>query len=795
GALPFNESLAVSLQLAQALEEAHEKGIVHRDLKPQNVKASFEGKVKVLDFGLAKAMDPAAGSAASAADLARSPTLMQSPTLTAAHGTQLGVILGTAAYMAPEQAKGFPVDKRADIWAFGVVMFEMLAGRSLFAGDTVTDTLAGVLKTEIDFAALPASTPPAIRRLLRRCLERNPKNRLHDIADARIVLEELLSGGAAVEAAQSAAPPPPAPSIRRLAPWALLLVALGAGAGWLAKGSASQPGESTSKPTLRRLTDLPGLENHPDLSPDGKQLVYTSAASGNLDLYVMRVDGGRAINITAGSPADDEQAAFSPDGEQIAFRSSRDGGGLFVMGATGESVRRVTDVGFDPAWSPDGRRIVYSTEAVLDPYARNSVAALWIVELATGERRQLTTADAVQPAWSPDGKWIAYWANSAGQRDLWIVAAAGGEPIAVTADLATDWSPEWSPDGRWLHFSSDRAGGMNLFRIPIDPATGGAAGAPEQRTTSAVPFGWVRSSADGRRTVVAAYEATAVLDLYRLGTGPNPEVRPLRTLRPRTLHWCRLSPDAEWFACSTIGTPEDIVLLRSDGSELRRLTDDIHKDRNFSWAPDGSRLFFQSTRSGAWSHWTIRPDGSELRQIYESSQTSNEAAWSADSRKLTIGVVGRGLIDLAADRLTKQGEREATPLPAGMADFTPSAWSPSGELLGGTEVDAAQRALSVGALDPSRGVYLRNRMPMAGNGFWRFAGWLPDSRRFVALGDGQVALVDVESGDFRPLLSIRYVENMAVDLAPDGSTLVVETPSTDGDIWLLASDAGPGADP
>src|SRR6185436_8525707 len=137
----------------------HEKGIVHRDLKPQNIKASVEGKVKVLDFGLAKAMDPAAGSAASAADLGRSPTLLNSPTLTAVHGTQLGVILGTAAYMAPEQAKGFPIDKRADIWAFGVVLYEMLVGGSLFAGDTVTDTLAGVLKTEIDFSKLPASLP------------------------------------------------------------------------------------------------------------------------------------------------------------------------------------------------------------------------------------------------------------------------------------------------------------------------------------------------------------------------------------------------------------------------------------------------------------------------------------------------------------------------------------------------------------------------------------------------------------------------------------------------------------
>ncbi len=158
GPLSLEECLSIARQIAEALEEAHSKGIVHRDLKPQNVKAPVDGKVKVLDFGLAKAMDPPGAS--SAADLARSPTIMNSPTMTAAHGTQLGVILGTAAYMSPEQARGGAVDKRADIWAFGVVLFEMLSGRSLFASDTVSDTLAGVLKTEVDFATLPEAHAP-----------------------------------------------------------------------------------------------------------------------------------------------------------------------------------------------------------------------------------------------------------------------------------------------------------------------------------------------------------------------------------------------------------------------------------------------------------------------------------------------------------------------------------------------------------------------------------------------------------------------------------------------------------
>ena len=214
GPLPPDEAIAIAKQIADALEGAHEKGIVHRDLKPQNIKASTDGKVKVLDFGLAKAMDPVtSASAGSGGQTARSPTLMNSPTLTAA-GTQLGVILGTAAYMSPEQARGMAVDKRADIWAFGVLFFEMLSGKRLFAGDTITDTLAAVLRADIDWSALPADTPPAVRRLLARCLERNPKNRLHDVADARIVIDEVLSGRS-----EPVAPAARAPA-RCSAPWA-----------------------------------------------------------------------------------------------------------------------------------------------------------------------------------------------------------------------------------------------------------------------------------------------------------------------------------------------------------------------------------------------------------------------------------------------------------------------------------------------------------------------------------------------------------------------------------------------
>ncbi len=408
GAFSITESLSTALQIAQALEEAHEKGIVHRDLKPQNVKASTEGKVKVLDFGLAKAMD-AGAAAASAADLARSPTLMQSPTLTAAHGTQLGVILGTAAYMAPEQARGAAVDKRADIWAFGVVLYEMLVGRSLFAGDTVTDTLAGVLKTEIDFAKVLPGVPPAIRQLLRRCLERNPKNRLHDIADARIVLEERLAGRGEEQRGRRVARRRGGgtrPAWRRALPWAIAALGLAAALLSTFAGRSRAPesplfvdlgtpaderfqfqgdfgapvvlsrdgttiafgavgADSTTQLWVRSLATgeekrLDGTEGAtaPFFSFDGRTLGYFV----NAKLMAVALAGGRpyeladAPNGRGGTWAEDGTIVFAPD-----FRS-----GLFRVPASGGAPVPLTTVDLArhsthrwPALTPDGRAFVY----------------------------------------------------------------------------------------------------------------------------------------------------------------------------------------------------------------------------------------------------------------------------------------------------------------------------------------------------------------------------------------------------------------------------------------------------
>jgi Tol biopolymer transport system component len=425
GSLSIDESLSIARQIAEALEEAHEKGIIHRDLKPQNVKASIEGKVKVLDFGLAKAMEPAgAASGGAAGGGAVGGQLTHSPTLTSpALGTLHGVILGTAAYMAPEQAKGFAVDKRCDVWAFGVVLFEMLTGVSPFVGDSVPDTLARVLQRDIDFAVLPDATPPAIRRLLRRCLERNPKNRLHDIADARIVLDDQLAGKLAEAAIPEASPARPSSAARRtaLAAAVALLVALGAASGWLAR----RPAPPAQAPLSRLSIRLPPENPYKVQSIPGRSIAISR--DGSLVAYVA-ASGVR------------EQLVVRPLGE-LSPRTI----------VTAETVRQ-------PFFSPDGKWICYFSGSDLQKVSVDGGRPVTLVA-------ELPNAAWVRGDWSDDGR-IVYDTWNAGLR---VVSADGGKVRVLTqAEEEWDLGPEVLPGTATVLFFTESETGFRVEAIGLD---------------------------------------------------------------------------------------------------------------------------------------------------------------------------------------------------------------------------------------------------------------------------------------------------------------------------------------
>jgi serine/threonine-protein kinase len=365
GPIPVAEALAIARQIGAALEAAHEKGIVHRDLKPANIKLTGEGQVKVLDFGLAKAMDTETTSGSGA-------TPANSPTLTL-ESTRAGVIMGTAAYMSPEQARGKPVDRRADIWSFGVVFFEMLTGRSTFEGETVSDTLAAVLRADIDWKYLPVDTPPAIRRLLERCLQRDPKRRLRDMGDAWIEIDS--------PAAPAAPAPAAAPARSNRLPWiacgavALLAIAALAWAMFHKPAAVPQPVVRWSYSQERMFAAL-------SLSHDGSRLVYMEINGNTYSLALRMMDQFDA------KPVPDLLGAalpvLSPDGQWIAFVSIASGAKLQKVPITGGTAITLCDYpgqGLGLAWGEDGNIVFSGPKGLLR------------VSSSGGNAEQITTLD------------------------------------------------------------------------------------------------------------------------------------------------------------------------------------------------------------------------------------------------------------------------------------------------------------------------------------------------------------------------------------------------------------------
>jgi len=576
GALPLDEAFSLAKQIAEALEEAHEKGIVHRDLKPQNVKASIEGKIKVLDFGLAKAMDASAGSASlGGGDLLRSPTLMNSPTLTAAHGTQLGVILGTAAYMAPEQARGTAVDKRADIWAFGVVLYEMLVGHPLFAADTVSDTLAGVLKTEIDFAKLPATTPAAVRRLLRRCLERNPRNRLHDIADARLEIEAARTGAEDVGER-----PAPAAGAPRRGLWLAGLVAaalVGAFAAWRLTPTPIRP---SWRFDLAPPAEIGGVRQSARLAPDGHAMAYL--ARERLWVQDLAASIPREVARSEGASL----LTWSPDSRSLAFNV---GAQLFRTLPSGDS-QAISELPEAPgpsgglAWTADDT-IVYGT----------GDGGLLVVPVSGGTPRPLLEPDRPresdfhEPFAVPGGRGILFIVHRVPEGiDTIDLYADGRRRTLYQQPEAWLESPTWSESGHLLFSRLDGGGGV--WALPLGPRDLEPRGDPFLVASGASG----PSVSDDGTLLVSTVRRTGGQQISRIGL---------------------------------------------DGKVLAAVGDEVGHADGTTFSPDGTRLatcIFDPKRASVWVYDLVR--GSRVRLLSDVScgSKSGGVAWSGDGERMAI---------------------------------------------------------------------------------------------------------------------------------------------------------------
>jgi Tol biopolymer transport system component len=688
--------------------------------------------------------------------------------------------------MSPEQAEGRPVDERSDLFSLGIVLYQMATGRMPFKGDTNVSILSAIIKDTPRLATdVNTALPKELGRIIRRCLVKDPEHRYQSAKDLRNELEELkqdlVSG---IIAAERVAGTPSGRSPWMWAAGAVGIAGLVAGAWFLGGrfGRGAAPVALTA--SFTQLTSQQGIEQRPSLSPDGKWIVYESGgpavASGSpaSDIFLQSVGGQTAINLTKDSPVFDGQPAFSPDGEQIAFRSSRQGGGIFVMGRTGEFARRVSDAGFDPAWSPDGRSIVYSTVGTATlPYNRTGVGELIVVDVAGGQARQLYKGDAVEPSWSPHGHRIAYWGvalSATGQRDLFTIPAAGGTPVAVTQDTATDCSPVWSADGAHLFFSSDRGGSLNLWRVPIDEQSGTIQGPPEPITTPAPFVTFLSLSADGRRI---AYTATTLTgNIQRFAFDPAAGVTKDSGTWVTTGSTIRFevdaSPDGQRLVYRTGLAQEDIVVSAADGSGVRQLTNDAPRDRRPRWSPDGRTVAFYSDRSGKFEIWTIGADGSGLRQVTDEPAVLY-SVWSPDGTRIVGVDVQNPLASLFDPRKTpsEQQPERLPKFPGGL--FTPSSWSTDGRRLAGFSpqgpvvYDLASRTYE----------------PVTGSGAGAFPMWLgPD--RLVYLSAGQVMIVDVHSKQSREVLSVSPEVIRGFSLSGDGKLLTIVRGLTDADIWM-----------
>ncbi|MEO8587687.1 MAG: protein kinase [Acidobacteriota bacterium] len=626
GSLPIRKALDVATQVGRGLVAAHEKGIVHRDIKPENLFVTRSGHVKILDFGIAKLTlgeSDDSGSAAISND----------------GNTEPGKVVGTVGYMSPEQARGQAAGPRSDIFSLGVVLYEMLSGKRAFHKESGMDTLSAILKEEPpDLVFTNQLVPPGLVRLVRHCLEKDQAIRFQTARDLVFDLEALASDSLSGSHGM-AAPLGREPFWKRSRGLVagVLVAGLAAGAAWVLATRAPGRGQGgTPRLTFQRLTSQPGGETKPALSPDGETVAFVSTASGNKDIWIQRVGSDKAINLTADSSADEMDPAFSPDGSLIAFHSDRDGGGIFVMGALGESVRRVTTGGFSPDWTPDGKEIAYADEEVTSPLLR-SRSKLWAANVASGQKRPLLSTDGVEPAVSPHGLRLAFWGlkGDTAQRDVYTIPLAGlknGETaVAVTDDAAVDLSPFWSPDGKTLYFGSDRGGSFNLWRVPIDERSGRTSGEPEPVT---LPTTWAgvfpgsfRGARSRSRIAFTAPAELMAIEKVTLDPATLLPAGPTAVLRRGSAMFLdlELSPDGSTLATRNQGATENLCVLPADGTSLRQLTRDSFRNRWARWSPDGQRIFFYSNRSGAYGVWTIKPDGSDMTRVVGLP----EAAWAA----------------------------------------------------------------------------------------------------------------------------------------------------------------------
>ena len=621
GSLPVRKALDYSAQMARGLAAAHEKGIVHRDLKPENLFVTKDGRIKILDFGLAKLMLPEKLGV----------PVTEIPTQAA--GTEPGVVMGTVGYMSPEQVRGLPADHRSDIFPFGAILYEMLTGERAFQGESAVETMSAILREEpVELSEGSAKIQPGLARIVRHCLEKDSLERFQSIRDVAFDLENVsaVSGSTFVISA-------PATARRRRTAWLrLALVALTALALGFVLATFRKEPPSASSVDVHRLTDFPGLEESPAISPDSKSVAFTAYVGDKRQLWVRLIARGAPLQITRDS-VDHQAPRWAPDGASLLYylppTEGEPQGTVWEIPALGGSPRRIANSIGGADVSHDGKHLAFfrfqNGRIELVVSTRDGTDTRMIVELPLGSYY-------LSPRWSPDDKWIAYQGGYAFSHDIFVASTDGGKARKVTREGRMLSGFCWTADGSGIVYSSAR--GSTVLYLPTYNLWTVGIGGDGLRQLTFGEVTYADPDLDDAGILVASRTVRS-LNIWRFPVDGSALENVRRGVQITRQTGQVQTPsvggsDRELVYLSDSGGHGNLWVVDTETGATRQITYERDPDVALGvpvWSPDGRQIAFYSSRGGVGGYWLVNPDGGSLRNIVPNG---GWASWSRDGRWL-----------------------------------------------------------------------------------------------------------------------------------------------------------------